>query len=118
LATEIGYKEDNVPNTYICSSLNYVSCIMDLLTKEDAWKNQKWKTYYYYIVFRQLIRFHSKWRLIYYEFHGKFVKGQPIPWPKEIYPVFGLSLCYLKNILNETKNSNILIMLKTWRKIY
>jgi predicted metalloendopeptidase len=94
LAQQIGYKKENVPDKFICSSLNYTSCMMELLTKEDTWKSQKWKTYYYYIVFRQLIRFHSKWRLIYYEFHGKFVKGQPVPWPKEIYPVFGLSLCF------------------------
>ena len=92
LAQQIGYKK--VPDTFICSSLNYVSCMMDLLTKDDAWKGMKWKTYYMYIVFRQLIRFHSKWRMIYYEFHGKFVKAQPVPWPKEIYPVFGLSLCF------------------------
>ena len=100
LATEIGYKAENVPNSYICSSLNYVSCIMELLQKDDTWKSKKWKTYYYYIVFRQLMRFHSEWRLIYYEFHGKFVKGQPIPWPKEIYPVFGLSLCF-NNLLSK-----------------
>jgi putative endopeptidase len=92
LATQIGYKI--VPDKYICTSLNYVSCMMGLLTENDTWKSKKWQTYYYYIIFRQLIRFHSKWRLIYYEFHGKFVKGQPIPWPKEIYPVFGLSLCF------------------------
>ena len=94
LATEIGYKPENIPDKFICSSLNYVSCMMVLLTKDDAWKSIKWKTYYMYIVFRQLIRFHSKWRLIHYDFHEKFVKGQPVPWPKEIYPVFGLSLCF------------------------
>jgi putative endopeptidase len=98
LATEIGYS--SVPDKYICSSLNYVSCMMETLTKDDTWKSKKWKTYYYYIVFRQLMRFHSKWRFIYYEFHGKFVKGQPIPWPKEIYPVFGLSLCF-NNLLSK-----------------
>ena len=32
--------------------------------------------------------------MIHYEFHDKFVKGQPVPWPKEIYPVFGMSLCF------------------------
>ena len=92
LTKQLGYK--STPNTYICTSLNYVSCMMDILIQDDAWKNEKWKTYFYYIVFRQLIRFHSKWRFIHYEFHDKFVKGQPVPWPKEIYPIFGLSLCF------------------------
>jgi putative endopeptidase len=106
LAQQIGYKKENIPDKFICSSLNYVSCIMKLLTTDDTWKSIKWKTYYYYIVFRQLIRFHSKWRIIYYEFHGKFVKGQPIPWPKEIYPIFGLSLCFNSLLSQEYVDRN------------
>jgi putative endopeptidase len=104
LARQIGYKE--VPNTFICSSLNYTSCILKMLTTDDTWKSTKWKTYYYYIVFRQLIRFHSKWNMIHYEFHGKFVHGQPVPWPKEIYPIFGLSLCFNNLLSQEYINKN------------
>lgn len=119
LAKQIGYK--TVPDKYICTSLNYVSCIMGLLIENDTWKSDKWRTYYYYIVFRQLMRFHSKWRLIYYDFHEKFIKGQPVPWPKEIYPIlvflFVSTIFYLKNILNAIKSSNRLIMLKIWQKI-
>ena len=98
-ATKIGYK--NVPNTFICTSTNYLKCIMDTLTTDDNWKNKKWRTYYLYIAFRQLIRFHDKWRMIYYNFHGKFVNGQPLPWPQEIYPVFGLSFCFNTFLTNE-----------------
>jgi predicted metalloendopeptidase len=99
LAKEIGYKK--VPKKYICTSLNYVKCVMELLTKDDAWKSAKWRTYYLYIVFRQLIRFHSKWLMIHYEFKDKFIHGQPVPWPKELYPVFGLSLCFNTLLSNE-----------------
>lgn len=95
----IGYKD--IPKKYICRSLNYVKCIMAKLVTDDTWKSSKWRTYYLYTIFRQLIRFHSEWRLIYYEFHGKFVSGQPVPWPKEIYPVFGLSLCFNTFLSNE-----------------
>jgi len=98
LATQIGYKD--VPDRYICNSLNYVSCILSLLTKDDTWKSKKWTTYYLYIILRQLIRFHSEWRQIHYEFNEKFVKGQPVPWPKDIYPVFGLSICF-NNLLSK-----------------
>jgi hypothetical protein len=88
LAKKIGYK--NVSNTFICTSTNYLKCVMELLTTDDAWKTPKWRTYYLYICFRQVIRYHSKWRLVYFDFFGKFVKGQPVPYPQEIYPVFGL----------------------------
>jgi putative endopeptidase len=96
---QIGYKV--TPKKYICRSLNYTKCIMEKLIANDTWKTAKWRTYYLYIIFRQLIRFHSEWRLIYYEFHGKFVTGQPVPWPREIYPIFGLSLCFNTFLSNE-----------------
>jgi putative endopeptidase len=78
------------------------------LITNNAWQTKKWKTYFLYIIYRQLIRFHSKWRYIHYEFHEKFVKGQPMPWPKELYPIFGLSLCFNTFLTNEyvRKNKN------------
>ncbi len=106
MATKIGYKD--VPKTFICSSLNYLQCIMKLLTKNNAWQSKKWKTYYYYINFRQIMRFHSEWRIVYYNFHGKFIKGQPTPMPKEVYPILGLSFCFNTFLTNEyiSKNTN------------
>ena len=101
MAKKIGYEKDKVPDTFICTSTNYLKCIMDMLTTDNAWQSQKWRTYYLYINFRQIMRYHSKWRMIYYEFHGKFITGQPIPYPKEIYPIFGLSLCFNTFLTNE-----------------
>lgn len=130
LAQQIGYKENQVPDNFICTNVNYLNCLMNLMmgtvdtqltgstggggsrgegkSKEGtpAWKTKKWRTYYLYIVFRQLIRFHAKWRFIHYEFHEKFVKGQPAPWPKEIYPVFGMSLCFNTFLSNEYIDRN------------
>ena len=104
LATIIGYK--NVPNTFICTSTNYLKCVMELLTKDNAWKTKKWEGYFLYVVFRQVMRFHSKWINVYYEFHGKFIKGQPVSFPKELYPVFGLSLCFNTFLTNEYIDRN------------
>lgn len=98
-AKSIGYT--NVPNKFICTSTNYLKCIIETLSKDDAWKGPKWRTYYLYMMFRQLMRFHRDWRLVYYDFHGKFVKGQPVPYPREVYPVFGLSLCFNTFLTNE-----------------
>jgi len=103
-ATKIGYT--NVPKTFICTSLNYLQCIMKILTKNNAWKSTKWKTYYYYINFRQIMRFHSEWRLVYYDFHGKFIEGQSAPMPQEIYPVLGMSFCFNTFLTNEYINKN------------
>jgi predicted metalloendopeptidase len=104
LAKKIGYEK--VPNTFICTSTNYLKCVMELLTEDDAWKSPKWRTYYLYICFRQVMRFHSTWRLVYFDFFGKFIKGQPIPYPQEIYPVFGLSLCFNTFLTNEYIDRN------------
>ncbi len=106
MALKIGYDKHKIPDKFICSSLNYLKCIMDILLKNNAWQTKKWKTYFLYVNFRQLIRFHNKWRLIHYDFHGKFVKGQPAPWPKELYPIFGLSLCFNTFLTNEYYKKN------------
>jgi putative endopeptidase len=106
---KLGYT--NVPETFICNSTNYLKCIMETLIVGDNWKSDKWRTYYLYIVYRQVIRFHKSWKKIYFDFHGKFVLGQPVQWPDEIYPVFGLSLAfntfltnqYIKNNYNQHK---------------
>ena len=104
MAKKIGYKD--VPNQFICTSTNYLKCIMETLLENDAWKSTKWRTYFLYIVFRQLMRFHSKGRMIYYDFHGKFIKGQPVPLPKDIYPIFGLSFCFNTFLTNEYIDRN------------
>jgi putative endopeptidase len=106
MANYLGYEK--IPSTFICTSLSYLKCTMDILIKNDAWKTTKWRTYFIYINLRQIIRFHKHWYLIYYNFNEKFVKGQPVPWPKEIYPVFGLSICFntLLTNLYVDKNHN------------
>jgi len=104
MAKKIGYTD--VPNQFICTSKNYLKCILKTLLTDDAWKGKKWRTYYLYIAFRQIMRFHNKWRHVYYDFHGKFIKGQPIPYPQEIYPVFGLSFCFNTFLTNEYIDRN------------
>lgn len=98
-AEKVGYTE--VPETFICTSTNYLKCVMDLLQNNDNWRTDKWRAYFLYINFRQIMRFHKDWRFIYYEFHGKFVEGQPQPWPKDIYSIFGVSLCFNTLLTNE-----------------
>lgn len=95
----LGYK--HTPEFFICTSLNSLQCMMALMNKNDNWKTKKWKTYFIYLHLRQIIRFHKQWRLIYYNFHGKIVKGQPVPFPDEIYPVFGMGYCFNTFLTNQ-----------------
>jgi len=104
LAKQIGYT--NVPKTFICTSKNYLRAVMRTLITDDAWQTNKWRSYFLYISFRQVMRFHSEWRQVYYDFHGKFIKGQPIPYPQDLYPVFGLSLCFNTFLTNEYIDRN------------
>jgi putative endopeptidase len=98
-AKELGYTK--VPDKFICLSKNYLKCMMNTLALDDAWKTKKWTAYFLYIGLRQIMRFHNKWRFVHYEFFEKFIKGQPLPYPKEIYPIFGMSFCFNTFLTNE-----------------
>jgi len=101
----LGYKK--VPEFFICSNLSYLKCICKILQSE--WKTDKWKSYWFYIYLRQIIRFDRKKREIYYNFNKKFLTGQPEMIPLDIFPIFGLSLTfntflseeYIKKFKNE-----------------
>ena len=87
---KLGYKD--VPKKVIVSSLNSLKCITELM--EKRWNSKEWKTYWLFLHYKQMLRFDNEWRKIYYEFYGKFVKGQQQIFPNEIYPIFGLSFCF------------------------
>ena len=83
---------DKAPNKVIVSSLNALKCTTELLKKN--WNTVEWKTWWMFIFYKQLIRFDYDWCKVYYEFYGKFVKGQPVQMPKKTYGIFPLSFCY------------------------
>jgi len=86
----IGFKTP--PSFFITDNLNYICRITDIL--RDNWNSKKWKTYFYYCYFKQIMQFHRSWRVVYYNYFGKFVKGQMKMLPQEIFPIFGLSYCF------------------------
>lgn len=101
-ATELGYKK--VPETFVATSLNFTLCTMRLLEKN--WRTPKWRSYWLYIYFRQLTRFHKTWRSIWFNFNEKLLKGQPVMFPSELYPIFGLSACFNTFLTNEYIDRN------------
>ena len=93
----LGYKTP--PKRFIATSKNYLKCIMALL-KTD-WKTNKWKAYWYYIFLRPMSRFGNSFEKILYGFNGKFVQGQDVIFPRELSPVFALSVCFNEYITDE-----------------
>ncbi len=85
-----GYKTP--PKKVIVSSLNALKCTTELLKKN--WSSKKWKTYWLFMFYKQMLRFQWDWTQVYYNFCGKFVTGQETRFPKEIYSIFPLSFCY------------------------
>lgn len=70
---ELGYKEDNIPDFFITSNLNYLKfCTKTLL---EQWNSNKWRSYWLWIITRYVSRFTASWHHIYFEFYGKQLKG-------------------------------------------
>jgi putative endopeptidase len=88
--THLGYTE--TPPNIVVTNLNGLKCMVQLFKKN--WNSPKWQSYWLFIQFKQMIRFEDSMRGIHYNFYNKFLEGQPAPMPKEIYPIFGLSLLF------------------------
>jgi predicted metalloendopeptidase len=97
----LGYT--HTPDFFICGGLNYLKCMCDNLTPN--WTDEKWKSYWYYIFLRQLIRFDRKLNEIHYEFKGKYITGLPTNFPYDLYPVFGLSITFNTFLAEEYINA-------------
>jgi len=69
---ELGFK--STPSFFITSSLNYLKCGTDLMTKN--WNSPKWRTYWIWILLRRIARVTRHWEKITYNFYGSFERGQ------------------------------------------
>jgi putative endopeptidase len=92
----VGHKTP--PSKFIATSLKYLKCVMKTLT--ENWTTPKWKAYWYYIFLRQMSRFGNSYEKILYGFMGKFVQGQEAIFPRELSPVFALSICFNSFLTN------------------
>lgn len=96
-AKRIGYS--TVPNKIIVANMNATKGLVELMNKN--WNTKAWKTYWIFIQLKQLLRFVVDWRPVYFNFYGKFVKGQSIDFTADIYPIFGMSLCFNKFLTDQ-----------------
>ena len=97
-STELGFKK--APDFFISSNLNYLLCGTQLLL--DEWDTDIFRTYWIYIFIRQQQRFCQEGSEIFFEFQGKFVRGQEqMVSRKEIYPVYPLGFCFNTFLTNQ-----------------
>jgi putative endopeptidase len=89
-AEKLGFKQP--PKKVVVQSLNGLKCMTALL--KEKWNTPKWKTYWLYMYYRQLIRWEPSLRDIHYQFYEKTLEGQPTIMPIDIYPIFILSMCF------------------------
>jgi len=89
----------NAPSHFITSSINYLLCFTKILI--EKWNTSKWRTYWIYIYINQLIRWDEKGAHIFYNFHGKFLRGQQTPMDPDIRPIFGMSFLFNTFLTNE-----------------
>ena len=68
----LGFKK--TPEYIITSSTEYLKCCTDLFLKN--WNSEKWKAYWIYIKLSSYCRFTKDLERIYYNFFGKFQRGQ------------------------------------------
>ena len=86
----LGFK--TVPAKVMVGSLSAFKCTTELL--KEKWKTPAWRTYFIFIQFKQMIRFEDSMRHVHFEFYNHFLEGQKVIMPKEIYPIYGLSMMF------------------------
>ena len=96
-AKELGFKE--IPEDFVTSNINYLLCGTKLLL--DEWNSKEWRTYWIYIYIKQLQRFSYYGHTEYYNFNGKFMRGQDEIVSGAIKSVF--PMCFLFNTFLSTE---------------
>ena len=86
----LGFKK--VPNDFVTSNVNYLLCGTKLL--KENWTNPKWRTYWIYIYIRQQCRWNEIGYLNFYEFEGKFLRGQKAVVDLTIAPIFMMGFMF------------------------
>ena len=102
LCKKLGFKI--TPETFVCSSPNYLTCICKILN--EKWKTPEWKSYFIYLGVRQFIRFDPLTRPIHYKFFELFLRGQPEMTPDDIYAIIPLSYTFNTFLVREYEKLN------------
>lgn len=93
----LGFKK--IPENFVTSNLNYLLCGTKLLL--EKWDSEQWRTYWIYLYIRQQCRWNQKGANNFYQFEGKFVRGQTTIVDYSIRPIFPMGFLFNKFLTNE-----------------
>ena len=93
----IGFK--TTPPFFITTGLDYVLCATELLL--ENWTSDKWRTYWIYIFIRQEQRYNRRGHTTFFEYEGKFVRGQSHEVSRDLSPIYGLGFVYNAFLANK-----------------
>ena len=90
---------DKVPEDFVTSNVNYLLCGTKLLI--EKWNSPKWRTFWVYLYIRQACIWNEEGIKNYWNFEGKFVRGQNRNIDDYIKPIFPMSFCFNTFLTNE-----------------
>ena len=93
----LGFKK--IPDDFVTSDLNYLKCGTKLLI--EKWDSNQWKTFWIYLNIRQSARFNKEGIINFYEFEGKFQRGEEKIVGTYIKPIFCMGFCFNTFLTNQ-----------------
>ena len=93
----LGFKK--IPENFVTSNVNYLLCGTKLLL--EKWDSEQWRTYWIYLYIRQQSRWNKEGAENFYQFEGKFVRGQERTVDDSIRPVFPMGFLFNTFLSNE-----------------
>ena len=93
----LGFKK--VPEDFVTSNVNYLLCGTKLL--KEKWNSPQWRTYWIYIYIRQQCRWDEIGFLNFFEFQGRFLRGQEKAADLSIRPVFCMGFTFNTFLTNQ-----------------
>jgi len=95
----LGFKDNEIPDCFVVSNLNYFKYCTELLIQK--WNTPQWRDYWIYLYIRQQCRWSKYGSVNFFEFIGKFLRGQEKYMDLYIRPVFGMSFTFNTFLTNE-----------------
>jgi predicted metalloendopeptidase len=93
----LGFKK--IPKEFVTSNINYLLCGTKML--KENWNKPKWRTYWIYLYIRQQCRWDEIGYMNYFEFQGKFLRGQEKEVDARIRPIFAMGFLFNTFLTNK-----------------
>jgi len=93
----LGFKK--IPEDFVTSNVNYLLCGTKML--KENWNTPKWRTYWIYLYIKQQCRWNEIGYLNFFEFQGKFLRGQKGAVDLSIRPIFSMGFTFNTFLTNQ-----------------